>query len=57
MVVDLVRAKTATGEIERSLNARLGKETGKKVLADLKAVAQEVSGKPNGLVEALRPLD
>ncbi len=53
-IVDLVRAKTAAGELERSLNARLGKEMGKKVLADLKAVAQEVAGKPNGLVEALR---
>jgi len=53
-IVDLVRAKTAAGELERSLNARLGKETGKKVLADLKAVAKEVAGKPNGLVEALR---
>jgi mono/diheme cytochrome c family protein len=53
-IVDLVRARTAAGELERSLNARLGKETGKKVLADLKAVAQEVAGKPNGLVEALR---
>ena len=53
-IVDLIRAKTAAGELERSLNARLGKETGKKVLADLKAVAQEVAGKPNGLVEALR---
>jgi len=53
-IVDLVRAKTSAGELERSLNARLGKETGKKVLADLKAVAQEVTGKPNGLVEALR---
>lgn len=53
-IVDLVRAKTSAKELERSLNARLGKETGKKVLADLKAVAQEVAGKPNGLVEALR---
>jgi hypothetical protein len=53
-IVDLVRAKTAAGELERNLNARLGKETGKKVLADLKAVAEEVAGKPNGLVEALR---
>lgn len=53
-IADLVRSKTAAAELERSLTERLGKDSGMKVLADLKAVAQEVSGKPNGLVEALR---
>lgn len=53
-IVDLVRAKTAPDELERSLAKRLGKESARKVLADLQAVAREVTGKPNGLVEALR---
>ena len=53
-IVDLVRAKTAPKELEAGLATRLGSDTGKKVLADLQAIAGEVAGKPNGLVEALK---
>ncbi len=53
-IVDLVRAKTAPDALERSLRERLGKDTARQVLADLKAVAKDVAGKPNGLVEALK---
>ncbi|MEZ5611868.1 MAG: cytochrome c, partial [Rhodocyclaceae bacterium] len=52
-VVDLVRAKTEPKALAPDLEKRFGAETGKKVLADLKAIVGEVT-KPNGLVDALK---
>lgn len=53
-IADLVRSKTAPKELEAALMQRLGQETGAKVLGDLKAITEELVGKPNALVEALR---
>lgn len=53
-IVDLVRAKTAPQELEASLTQRFGKDTGAKVLADLKVITGELVGKPNALVAALK---
>lgn len=53
-IVDLVRAKTGAQELEASLIQRFGEDTGGKVLGDLKAIADELIGQPNALVEALK---
>jgi hypothetical protein len=53
-IVDLVRAKTAPQELEASLTQRFGKDTGDKVLADLKVITGELVGTPNALVAALK---
>jgi len=53
-VVDLVQARTKPKELEAQLVARLGESEGRRVLADLRAIAGEIAGRPNGLVEALK---
>lgn len=53
-IVDLVRAKTDAKALEGSLAERFGTETGTRVLQDLQAIAGELVGKPNALVEALK---
>lgn len=53
-IVDLVRAKTGAQELKASLIQRFGEDTGGKVLGDLKAIADELIGQPNALVEALK---
>ncbi|ANQ85781.1 hypothetical protein dqs_2752 [Azoarcus olearius] len=53
-VVDLVHARTAPEETRSALRQRLGDETGGRVFDDLRAIGEELAGKPNALVEALR---
>ena len=53
-VVDLVQAKFKPEEVEKRLIAQWGAEEGKRILADLKGITEEVTSQPNGLVEALK---
>ncbi|MCB1938767.1 MAG: cytochrome c [Rhodocyclaceae bacterium] len=53
-VVDLVQAKFKPKEVEARLVQQWGEEEGKRILADLKGITEEVTKTPNGLVEALK---
>ncbi|QID19914.1 cytochrome c [Nitrogeniibacter mangrovi] len=53
-VVDLVQAKFKPAEVEKRLVAQWGEQEGKRILADLKGITEEVTRQPNGLIEALK---
>ena len=49
-VTELVQAKVSPDALAPKLNARLGPDRGKQVLADLQAIGGEILGKPGNLV-------